>query len=89
MANDYALVILSMRLPYWMFREESRYHICVEEAQVNVVVEQLNIYKNENLYLKPQEKPESDEKTDLSIMAVYILILITFFMGQLNDPKGS
>jgi rhomboid protease GluP len=86
-ANEYALVILSMRLPYWMFREEGQYYLCVEDAQVNVVVAQLEKYKNENLYVKPQVTLEDEEKTDLHIIAVYIMILITFYLGQLEEPQ--
>ncbi len=86
-ANEYALVILSMRLPYWMFRKEEQYYLCVEDAQVDAVVVQLEKYKNEIHTVKPQATVENEEKTDLHIIAVYLLILITFYLGQLDEPQ--
>ena len=63
-ANEYALVILSMRLPYWMFRKEEQYYLCVEDAQVDTVMVQLEKYNNENHTVKPQVTVENEEKTE-------------------------
>jgi len=86
-ANEHALVILSIRLPYWMFRKKEQYYLCLEDAQVGAVVEQLEKYKNENHYVKPQVIIENEEKIYLHIIAVYLLILITFYLGQLDEPQ--
>ncbi len=88
-ANEYALVILSMRLSYWMFRKEESYHLCVEERQVPEALKQLRKYKNENRTIKPHAPVEGEEKSDLHVIAVYILILITFYLGQQNDPQWA
>ena len=47
-ANVHGLVILSMGLAYWMYREDRRYILCVESAHADEVVEQISLYEREH-----------------------------------------
>lgn len=85
-AADHGLVILSMRLAYWMFGREGSYHLCVERPHVEAVREQLAKFDRENRMWPPQPEDFPQYPVSgwvLTWMGVFLAVL---FLGPLAFP---
>ncbi len=87
-ANDYALVVLSMNLPYWLIREESRYVLYVPEEYGEAVREQLERYRRESRYWPPVESMESPLSASSLSLWLYCLVLGSFFYLSHGSPAA-
>ncbi len=78
-ANEYALVVLSMKLPYWLIEEEGRYVLYVPAENEEAVRDQLERYRRESRYWPPVER--TDPSLSVSSMSIwaYCLVLGAFF----------
>lgn len=89
-AEDHALVILSMNLPYWLYPHAGRFYLCVEASHAEAVSEQLEKFRAErrrwpssSLFL-PDMAP-----TNPWAIGVYVVLLCAFFYGQQRVPGLS
>lgn len=89
MANDHALVILSMRLPYWMFEHSGIYYLCVEKDAGDAVGEQLETFDRESYFWPPKLPPFPKARpASPSALAFYSFTLIGFFLLQCYGPPA-
>lgn len=95
LANEHALVILSMGLAYWMYPDEDKYWLHVDVNSLDAVKEQLRKFDRENRFWPPPAivYPEG-EPVSLSRFIPYVSILIGFYIMQHNgslrmDLAGS
>ena len=81
-ANDHALVILSMRLAYWMFPDQGKYRLFVDAAEEEAVRDQLTRFDRENRFWPP--KPLVYEKGNpvpiLSFLPYLVLLIVTYLI---------
>ncbi len=78
-ANEYGLVILSMKLPYWLLEEDGYYVLYVPSKYEIQAREQIERYRGESRYWPPVE--QTDLMLDVSSLSIwaYVLILSAFF----------
>lgn len=83
-ANEHALVILSMRLPYWMLEHEGQYHLCVETQHLTAAQIQIAKHDEENRFWppKPLTTPASQNPTSAWGLLGYVLVLMSVFTAQ-------
>lgn len=82
-AEEHALVVLSMKLPYWLHPFEGRYYLCVESASVEAVAAQLEKYRSERLGWPARALPLSQNApANPWAIGVFVCILVTFFIAQ-------
>ena len=84
-ANEHALVILSMGLAYWMFREDGSYILHVESEHYEDVLEQIRRYDEENRIWPPWTSRQKEERASLPALLIYSLILVAFFTVQQDE----
>jgi len=91
-AGEYALVVLSMKLPYWMIRHQRRYYLCVPERHAEAVLGQFAKYKEESRHWPPRMDEEEVEETrsfareDYWALGVFGAVLAIFFVLQQAMP---
>jgi rhomboid protease GluP len=87
-ANERALVVLSTDLPYWMFRAEGRYVLCVEARFSDTVKSEIEKYEAEHhAGLRRLALPDAEwRKLNLPAFAIYALVMLAFFV---NQQRGS
>ncbi len=86
-ANEHGLVILSMGLPYWMFRRDGRFHLCVEAESIDPVRDQISRYDRENRAWNLQPHLPA-HPADYSLIPLYCIgfLLLFFFAAQQRAP---
>lgn len=86
-ANDHALVILSMGLPYWMLEHQGVFYLCVEGHRSEEVAEQLDKFNQENRFWPPRPPVfPPDKAPSPTVLMGYAFLLISFFQLQLSLP---
>lgn len=86
-ANEHALVILSMKLPYWMFVEDGIYYLCAEQEELEAIHSQLSKYKKESRFWPPKTVPLPPvKKSSNRVLFGYCLALIFIFLTQVKHP---
>jgi rhomboid protease GluP len=82
-ANQRALVIAAMGLPYWLLRDSERYLLCVEARHVESVTSELAKFERERT-LRPRREREYSPagKVPLNSLLVAAAMLMGFFVAQ-------
>ncbi len=78
-ANDYALVILSMKLPYWLMEEEGRYVLYVPVEYEGEAREQIERYRRESAYWPPVERTDPVLSVPSAALWLYAVVLVVIF----------
>ncbi|WOO41595.1 rhomboid family intramembrane serine protease [Rubellicoccus peritrichatus] len=87
-AEDYALVILAMKLPYWLHHHEKRYYLCVENDQAEAALEQLERYHKESRGWPSIRSLSIEHGSAHPVsLVIYALILMGFFYAQEQIPN--
>lgn len=87
-AEDYALVILSMKLPYWLHHIDKRYYLCVESSQVEAVTEQLNRYHKESRGWPSLRSTTIEHGAAHPVsLVIYAITLMGIFYAQEQFPR--
>ena len=83
-ANEHALVVLSMNLPYWMFRAEGRFLLCVEEVYLESVQEEIGKFDHDSSLPRATLWPDMRDRRELSpgAFVVFGYTLLVFFVNQ-------
>lgn len=83
-ANDHALVVLAMKIPYWLIRRKGRYWLCVRQEEDGFAIrQQLKKYDLENANWPPKAMADLPHVGNGTIVLFfYILILTSFFIAQ-------
>ena len=87
-AGEHGLVILSMGLAYWMFREDDGYHLWVDREAEEAVREQITRYDKENRgWPRKVTYPPLPRDHSILPLAVLGLVLGFFFLAQQRLPE--
>ena len=81
-ANEHGLVVLSMGLAYWMFKRKGRYGLCVRSEDAPAVIVQIGKFDAGNRFWPPRIETFREERTNFRALAIYALVLTTFFLAQ-------
>lgn len=82
-AEDHALVILAMKLPYWLYQDGDRYLLCVEEEQAEAVASQLERYHRESRFWPPRPAATPEEApAGRYTLVLYAVALVGLFIVQ-------
>ena len=86
-ANEYALVVLSMKLPYWLEQEEGRYVLYVPAEYEDAVRDQLGRFQRESRYWPPVEHVDPLPSASAMSLWIYGGVLAGFF--YLTHGRGA
>ncbi len=86
-ANEHGLVVLSMGLAYWTFKEGRRFVLHVETEHAEDVLEQFRKYDQENRFWPPWVSREQDETVSIPALVIYAVVLLAFFIGQQRENE--
>ncbi len=86
-ANDYALVVLSMKLPYWLEQENGRYVLYVPAEYEGSVRDQLQRFQRESRYWPPVEHVDPLPSASVMSLWTYGAVLAGFF--YLTHGRGA
>jgi rhomboid protease GluP len=82
-ANQRALVIAAMGLPYWLMRDEDRYLLCVEARHAEAVIRELAEFERERSLRPRRERDYSPAaRVPLNSLIVAAAMLAGFFVAQ-------
>ncbi len=82
-AEEHALVVLSMKLSYWLHPHAGRFYLCVESSQAEAVAEQLEKYRAERRRWPPKVfHREHEAPANPWAIGVYVILLCAFYYGQ-------
>lgn len=87
-AEDYALVILAMKQPYWLHHIGKRYYLCVKSANAEAASDQLERYHRESRGWPGIRAATIEHGASHPIsLVVYAIILIGVFYAQHQFPR--
>ena len=81
-ANEHGLVVLSMGLAYWMFRNGGRFVLCVESKHATAVLDQIRLFERQNRFWPPRQREFQVQRANLLAAGIYLLLLLVFYVAQ-------
>lgn len=88
-ANERALVIAAMDLPYWIFPVDGRFALCVESAHFQKALDELALYEKErrqNPFLRFRNFRQGAREPISASLFVSIWVMAFFFLLQKTGP---
>ena len=86
-ANERALVILSMGIGYWLFREDDEFVLCVQEQHREAAAAELAKFEEDVAAPARRVRPSwPQEKASTISLFVFGWVMAVFFLLQLGGP---
>lgn len=86
-AEEHALVVLSMKLPYWLHPHAGRFYLCVPEDSAEAAAAQLEKYRSERRRWPPKALAGGQSApANPWACSVYAVLMIAFYVGQQQLP---
>lgn len=89
-ANERALVIAAMGLPYWVFPKDTHFLLCVEQAHASRAAEELAIYeieRRQNPFRRIRRLSKGASRSPTASLFVFTWVLVGFFLLQHRGPE--